>query len=314
MLRFFDIFEKTSTGISIRIDRQFIPSADYVVYAVYDTSTGVAATEDYYMWRALTVDTPNTVSNYQNYVDVTLTNAKIYPSYKPGVGNYLNLSDRLIKFITLQELEIFDALRTRVDLVRKRLPNPGTVINDTDGIGDGGVVGYAGGFDKKFSFEEYLQFINGSLIEINLTPPVTEFWWNFSSNSTDMITNPYLRQDNGVPFKIQELIILGGIIRSLVAWGLLEVDINFNTTDSNLAISFDRAGQVSGWMQNLLNEYNSKVKLFKWDFVNSYGVGLGTTPYQLLGLWGKMAGMTMQGNTLSLNSVLGYGFAAGRPL
>ena len=213
----------------------------------------------------------------------------------------------------MQELEIFESLRTRVDLVRKRLPKPGTVINYKDGIGDGGVVGYAGGFDKKFSLIEYLEFINGALIEINITSPATQFWWDYTSASMDMLSNPYNR-NSGVPFKIQDLIVLGGMIRALVSWGILEVDLNFNTVDSNLSVTFDRSSQVASWQQNILNEFNSKVKLFKWDFVNSYGVALGSTPYQLLGLWGKVAGMTMQGSTLSMNSVLGYGFAASRPL
>jgi hypothetical protein len=313
MIRFYDIVSKTSTGITIRVDRSLISQSNYAVYAVYDTSTGVVSTDDYYMWRSLSVDTPNTVPNYTKYVDVIFNNSCLYPSYSDGVANYTTLSNRLLAIITLQELEIFESLRTRVDLVRKRLPNPGTVINDTDGIGDGGVVGYAGGFDKKFSLIEYLEFINGALIEINITSPATQFWWDYTSASMDMLSNPYNR-NSGVPFKIQDLIVLGGMIRALVSWGILEVDLNFNTVDSNLSVTFDRSSQVASWQQNILNEFNSKVKLFKWDFVNSYGVALGSTPYQLLGLWGKVAGMTMQGSTLSMNSVLGYGFAASRPL
>jgi len=314
VIKLFDIVAKTSTGIHLRVDRQLIPSKDLAVYAVYDTSTGVMASQDYYQWRVISEDTPDTVVNYRDTVDLVINNTNIYPTYQPNFGNYLNMSNHLLKLVTLPELDIFNALHTRVDMVRKRLPNPGTVINDTDGVGDGGVVGYAGGYDKKFSVDEYFQFITGALIEINVTSPATTFWWSFVDKTLDLNPNPYLRNALGVPTQLHDLIVQAGVIRALVGWGLLEVDLNFNTVDAGLSITFDRSNQVQGWMNNLLNEYTRQLRIIKWDFANSYGVGLGSTPYLLMGLWGKMAGLTQQSGTLAINSLLGYGASASRPL
>ena len=314
MVKMFDIFEKTSTGIGIRVNRKIIPNADYAVYVIYDTSTGVVGLPDYYLWRCVTTDTPNAVTNYADYVDISLNNSCVYPSYTPSVPNYLQLSNHLIKLITGQELDILNNVMLRVDMVRKRLPNPGVVIDSTANVGDNGVVDYSGGFSKKFTVEEYLQFINGSLIEINITPPATKMWWTFVPNDIDMNPNPYLATHTGVPVKVSDLIVQGSIIRSLVAWGLLEVDIAFNSTDSNLAISFDRGGAVQSWMTTLTNEFTRQLKLAKWDFVNSYGVAIGTSPYQLLGLWGNMCGTLSQNGVLSVNTLMGYGYTASRPM
>lgn len=313
MVKFFDIFEKTSTGIGIRVSRQIIPNADYAVYAVYDTSTGVIGLSDYYLWRTITVDTPSTVTNYESTVDLYLNDSCIYPSYGAKVGNYTTISDHLIKLVTGLELEILNSLKTRIDLVRKRLPNPGSVINTDEDIGDGGIVGYAGGFSKKFTVDEYLEFINGALIEINITAPATRFWWQFSPKDVDLNPSPY-KSNRGVPASLSDLIVQGGIIRALVAWGLLEVDIAFSSVDSSLAITFDRQSMVQSWMGRLLDEYNKKMTMIKMDFINSYGVAVGTTPYQLLGLWGNMAGMVAQNGPMSVNTILGYGFQASRPM
>lgn len=314
MVKMFDIFEKTSTGIGIRVSKKIIPDVDYAVYAIYDTSTGVVGLPDYYLWRCVTTATPDTVTNHDDYVDILINNSSIYPSYSPTVTNYLQLSNRLLKLITGQELEILNNVMLRVDMVRKRLPNPGVVIDSTANVGDNGVVDYSGGFSKKFTVEEYLQFINGSLIEINITPPATKMWWTFVPNDIDMNPNPYLATNTGVPIKVSDLIVQGSIIRSLVAWGLLEVDIAFNSTDSNLSISFDRGGAVQSWMAALTNEFTRQLKIAKWDFVNSYGVALGTSPYQLLGLWGNMCGTLSQNGSLSVNTLMGYGYTASRPL
>ena len=314
MVKLFNIVEKTSTGMTFRIDRKIIPQAGYAVYVMYDTSTGIVGLPDYYLWRGVTVDTPNTVTNYADYVDLSISNSMLYPSYTSPVVNYTTLSNHLLKLITGQELEILQDVMLRVDMVRKRLPNPGVVIDSTANVGDNGVVDYAGGFSKKFPVDEYLRFMNTALIEINLTPPATTMWWNFVPDAVDMNPNPYQNPYSGVPIKVYDLIIQGSVIRALVAWGLLEVDIAFDSTDSNLSIRFDRQGAVQSWMNTLLNEFNRQLKLLKWDFVNSYGVAVGTSPYQLLGLWGNMIGSISQNGVVSMNSLLGYGFTASRPL
>lgn len=313
MVKMFDIFEKTSTGIGIRISRKIIPDNNYVVYAIYDTSTGVVGLPDYYLWRCVTTNTPDTVANYEDYVDIRIDNTAVYPSYSPNIPNYLTLSNHLLKLITGQELDVLNNVMLRVDMVRKRLPNPGVVIDSTANVGDNGVVDYAGGFAKKFSIDEYLSQMNGALIEINITPPATTMWWDFVPNDYDLCSNPYRSNHRGVPVKITDLIVQGSIIRALVAWGLLEVDIAFDSIDSNLSIRFDRQSAVQSWMTTLTNEFTRQLKLAKWDFVNSYGVAIGTSPYQLLGLWGNMCGSLSQNGVMSVNTLMGYGYTASRP-
>ena len=315
MVKMFNVFEVTPLTIGIRLSRHIISHANFATYVVYDTSTGVVGLPDYYCWRAVTIDTPNTVMNYEHYVDIYIENSVLYPLYGPQVADYTTLLLGLIKIVTSEEIEILNSLITRVDMVRKRLPNQGALLTSVDSIGDGGLVNYVGGYSKKFSVDEYMQFINGSLIEINVTAPATTMWWSFIPNYDDMNPNPYRAHSRGgVPAKIFDLIIQGSVIRALTAWGLLEVDMSFNSTDSSLAISFDRQGMVSSWMMNLVNNFYKQLSMIKMDFVNSYGCAVGSTPYQLLGLWGNMAGMISQNGPMSVNTIMGYGFTASRPM
>ena len=313
MIRFFSVVDKTATGLTLRVDRQLMPTENSIAYIIYDTDPASTGLEDYYIWRCEIRATPSTVIGFEQYMDLTVDNTTLFPPFGAQPADYMLLNNGLLKIISVQELEVFSALRTRIDTVRARLPNPGTYINDTDGIGDGGIVAYAGGYYKKFSVEEYLTFIQGALIEINITAPKTEFWWEFFSKAIDLNPNPYMRKGRGIPTSITDLLVLGASIRAMYAWGLLEVDMGFQTNDSGLAITFQRAPQVAAWVDKFINDYNSKKAQIKMDFVCSTGVGVGTSPFYLTGLWGKMVGMTSINGTIALNSLLGFDAGATRP-
>ena len=313
MIKLFNVVDKTAAGLTIRVDRKIIPHNDYAVYVIYDTDVVDTQHQDYYTWRCITRDVPNTVPNYELFVDIVLDNSALYPAFSEIVADYTTLANSLLKIVSLQELEILETLKSRVDLVRRRLPNPGTFINDTDGIGDGGVVAYAGGFYKKFSIDEYLQFINGTLIEVNIVAPATKFWWDFSHKDADLNPNPYSHY-RGVPFQLTDLLVQGSTIRALYAWGLLEVDLGFQTSDSGLTISFQRSPQIASWIQTFIAEYEKQKRITKMDFVNSYGVAVGTSPYFIAGLYGKMVGMTAINGNIALNTLLGFNSGSNRPM
>lgn len=313
MITYFSVVDKTTTGLTLRLSRQLISKPDYAVYVIYDTDSGEAQASDYYIWRGITIDTPNTVPNYAEYIDIVLTNTGIFPPSTAIVADYTTLNNSQLKIISLLELEILSSVKDRVDTVRKRLPNPGTIINDTDGIGDGGMVDYAGGFYKKFEIEEYLRFMQGALIEVNITSPKTEFWWEFLHKDVDLNPNPYKR-GRGVPVSLSELIVKGAVIRALNAWGLLEVDLGFQTNDSGLALTFNRSPQILSWLNVFIADYEKNKKDVKMDFINSYGVAVGTAPFFMAGLWGRMVGMTASHNTMALSSILGFNGSATRPM
>jgi len=301
MIRLLDIVSKETTGIifkSIELD-----SVDKVAYILYDTYPEEAQSQlpDYITWRSL-----SELDTTLDTVVFKATNSCLFPSYTTPISDYLVLRDRGFKVLTFMEYEILQSLLTRLDLVRRRLPNPGSVISDTDGVGQGGVVSFAGGFDKKFSVDELMQFIEGALVEINIHPPASTYYWYFTSVQEETVyTNPYSFY-NGVPYKMFDLIIQGALIRALISWGILEVDIHFTASDSGLQITYDRASHVKGWHDTLLAEYAKQKDLVKWDCVNSYGVGVGTVPFAALGIIGAATNMIQEHGVLPMNTLVGF--------
>jgi len=308
MLRLINIAEQTSTGLTFSTEE--ITEKDKVAYVMYDTSTGIANMNDYYSWRTLTTSTGTST-----LFELDIDNTKKYPGTDDNVLDYDIFDPKLFKVMTWAEHEVIQMLLSRIDLIRRRFPNPGPTISDTDAIGQGGVIGFGGGWDKKFSLEELRHMVEGALIEVNIHPPATEFWWQYSSEDRDKAYSPYQRSESlGIPYKFIDLIVHGAIIRCLTAWGILEIDINFSSSDSGLTITYDRVGHISTWMQNLLNDYKEMKTFIKMDSINSYGVGVGTYPFAVSALWGAAMNMISQGGTVPLSSMLGFGIRANTPL
>jgi len=307
MLRLIDITEQDLTHVTIATEE--IENPDRVAYVMYDTSTGITDLKDYYSWRALTTSTGD-----EDIFDIQIDNTNVYPKTSGSITDYTVFDPALFKVMTWAEHYIIEMLLTRIDLVRRRFPNPGTTISDVDGVGEGGVVSFAGGWDKKFSLYELEQMVQGALIEINISPPTTEYWWQYVEESKDKLTNPYHRLMGGIPYEMVDLIVQGAVIRCLYAWGILEIDINFSTTDSGLSITYERVGNIASWMQNLLNSYKEQMYLVKMNSINSFGVGVGSYPFASMGWVGAALNQVTQSGITPLSSMLGFGLRGNVPL
>lgn len=308
MVRLLDFVSIGTTGITFSSPE--VTSPDSMAYVVYDTSTGTMNMEDYVVWRATTFTSTGSTNGY-----FTINNTNLFPSYVAltnPIANYTTLNPALFKVMTYTEYTILQQVLTRIDLVRRRLPNPGYTITSINSVGQNGTVSMSGGFDKKFAVEELTQMIELSTVQINLTSPMTYFWHTFTSASQESVSNPYARS-TGLPFTFIDLIVQGVILRALVAWGILEIDLSFSTSDSGLSITFDRVGHVQSWHNQLLQEYEKQTALFKMNYANHAGVGIGSTPYALQGIFGTaMNNVSAGGGNLSMTSLLGWQMA--RPL
>ena len=311
MLRLVDVISKTSTEIQFRT--QEITTPDSVPYVLYDTSTGASyqqgLIEDYYGWRSLTTLTSTGASD----VYFSINNANIYPSYTDPLLNYTVLKPSLIKVMSYQEYVIMQNVLTRLDLVRRRYPNPGFAVSTTNSVGQDGTVSFAGGYEKKLTIGEIGQMMEGTIVEINATSPMTYFWPQYMSKESDPFINPY-GIVQGLPYDMVELITLGTLIRALMALGILEVDISFSASESGLQITFDRASQIKGWRDALLTEYKETKSVFKWNYANHYGVGVGTLPFSAYGLWGTLVNNATSGGQLAYSTLLGIGGRGNIPL
>ncbi|GEM_PF-6277996 len=309
MLLDFDIVEQLSDGITFTTET--LTEDDYRCYIVYDTSTGYTTLRDYYVWRADTY----TSTGLTDAVGLVINNNCLYPRLTPPITDYSELNPFLFYMLTSQEHQILMNVIDRLDLVRKRLPNPGTIIEDVDGFGDNGVASVAGGYYKKFAISELMRYIEGSLIEINFYPPVTSFYWEFTTADTDRINNPYLRSTGyAVPYNFVDLIVQGAMIRALMSWGILEVDLNFSTSDAGLTITYDKVGHVQSWYDRLLTSYTQQMGLTKMNYANHAGVGLGSLPFAAGGIFGSALGMIEHSGTIPLTSMLGFNIRSNTPL
>jgi hypothetical protein len=207
--------------------------------------------------------------------------------------------------MSLQEYQILHDILIRFDLVRKRLPNPGVTVQGSDGYGEDGAISFVGGYEKKMTVFEIGQMMEGTIVELNASSPRTFFWPLYQIAEDDKINNPYMKS-MGIPTDMLEPIKLGVLIRCLTALGILEIDISFSTSDSGLQLTFDRAGQIKGWADMLLNQYKEMKALFKWNHANHAGIGLGTSGFMGLGIYGTLLNNVSAGGALALNSVLGF--------
>lgn len=306
MLRLVDVTERISSSITFQTEE--LTEDDLMVYAVYDTSTGIANMEDYYGWRATTVADDDNES-----VTFVIDDSVKYPSYISTISDYTILRPALFRIMTLHEYVILEDILTRLDLVRKRLPNPGFGVSSVNDVGQNGTVTFSGGFEKKMTVGEIMRMMEGTIVEINSTSPQTSFWPMYSNVDNDKVSNPY-QQQFGIPYDMRDLIVTGTLIRCLIAIGILEVDISFSTSDSGLQITFDRASHVKGWHDTLLQEYKESKSQFKWNHANHAGVGVGTTPWAAYGIWGTLMNNVSYGGQLALNSVLGFNASGNVPM
>jgi len=308
LLRLVDITNISASSISFRTPE--IPDENYIPYVLYDTSTGIAGMEDYYGWRTTTTKT----STGATVVDFTISNSNKYPSYSSDVTAYTSLSPKYLHVVSLLEYQMIQQMLTRIDMVRKRLPNPGVSVTGDSGYGEDGVVSHAGGFEKKFTIAEIMQFIEGALVEVNIHPPATAFYWTYTTVEKEQIANPYILHENGVPYKMIDLVLQGAVIRALIAWGILEVDIHFTTSDNGLQITYDRVNYISSWFDRLLQNFDKQKDFIKWDCVNSYGYGVGSVAYAATGLVAQAAGMISANGVLPMNSLMGFSSRANFPM
>jgi hypothetical protein len=304
LIRLLDVVSRTATEVIFKTPE--ISNVDTIPYIVYDTSTGVVNMEDYVAWRSLTFTSTGSTDLY-----FRINNTCLYPSYLDPITDYTTLRPALFKVMSFTEYNILQHVLTRLDLVRRRLPNPGYTVSSTNSVGQNGTVSMSGGFDKKFAVTELVQMIEGAIIEINWTSPMTYFWPLYMTAGQEAQTNPYSRSE-GLPFAMVDLITQGAILRALAAWGILEIDMSFSTSDSGLQITFDRVQHVQSWHSALLADYQKQKDVFKMNFANHSGVGIGSTPYALQGIFGTALNNVSAGGNLSMTSLLGWQMA--RPL
>jgi hypothetical protein len=308
MIRLVDIASQDSTKILFQTPE--ITSGDVIPYIIYDTSTGSASYNfrDYIAWRSLTATSTGTTDIYY-----TIDNTNLYPSYEAAVSDYSVFDPSLFVTVSYPEYFIIRQLLTRLDLVRRRLPNPGVTVSGSNGVGNNGVVSFSGGYEKKFAISELMQFIEGTIFEVNWTSPQTTFWPTFMTADTEKINNPYARSQ-GLPNDMVEIVVQGAILKALVSWGFLEVDLSFSTTDSGLSITFDRVSHVKGWHDTMFQNYEQSKKLFKMNYANHSGIGVGTYPYAAYGIYGTMMNNVQVGGALAMTSLLGWSLRGSTPM
>jgi len=312
MLRLVDFVERDTDHITFKSVE--IPDGG-MAYVVYDTSTGnIDLMEDYVSWRVEATTEIEGVTLEDDERAYKINDSNIYPTYLDGVTNYTSLNPRLFKTMTYIEYMILNDALMRIDTVRKRLPNPGFSVSTQNSVGQNGAVSFAGGYEKKFSIDELRQMIEGSIIEINWTSPMTEFWPMFLSLDQEKQPNPYIR-NHGIPFDMVDLVVQGVVLRALVAWGLMEIDLSFSASDSGLQINFDRVSHVKNWHDSLLQNYVSQKSNFKMNYASFTGVGLGTIPWSAFGnLLSAGFNNVSYGGQLAISSVTGWSIRGNTPL
>lgn len=306
MLRLVDVIELETDHVTFQT--QEVNVSNLVPYIVYDTSTGVSNIRDYVGWRSLTI-----TSTGYNGSWFSIDNTNLYPKYSESLADYSNLDPLLLKIMTFPEYNILIQSLSRIDLVRRRLPNPGHTLSSTNAVGENGVVSFSGGYEKKFTLDEMRQWIEGSIIEINWSSPSTSFWPGFMSQDAEVQYNPYLR-DEGIPFDMIDIIVQGVVLRALNSWGLMEIDLSFSINDSGLSITYDRGPQVKGWHDTLFQNYVQQKSQFKMNYANHAGVGLGTFPWGAGFIFGTAFNNVQVGGALSMSSVLGWTATGARQL
>lgn len=203
-----------------------------------------------------------------SYIGAMASNNGLYPILRPPVPDYSVFRDLQFNLMTDYEWRLVQSILRTIDLVRRRHPNEGRRV-----LG----MGFDGGYEKKFSIEEILDYIYQTVIEINLHSPMTRFWFRFPTyqNAINAISNPY-HVNQGVPPEWYEMIVKGATIRALIAKQLYEIDTNFTISDQGLSVTYDRDGKLGGVVSALVTEFDAKKKAAKWNNAPHSGSGVGT--------------------------------------
>ena len=238
------VIEQTSDHITFSLSGLDADKGVYVCYDIYnyDTSTGTLNTYrgNYYVWRckSLTggifrIDATN-IANQSMSIDYS-TLTLMYFSFFPWV-----------------QYVIFDMFSLKIDMVSRRYPET---------------------FEKKFSLHELDSCIEAAMADINLYPPTTGFWFQFSSydDTMNIKKNPY-SITTGIPFELYNLVATGSMINALVSQGILEVDINFAYSDQGINITYQNMDPIKGWWTSLLENYNKDRALCKMNYYKISGI------------------------------------------
>lgn len=310
MVRLFDTIA-TSTGSGIYgardFDRPMCPV--FVVYdtptegQLYETSTGMVALPDYLSWKCFTqavksstLPTAVNINSLYRYKTSTgevdalglpLTpfgTVAVRPSSTINVikiqnecmftnqtfreiGSYADLYETNLHMMTELEFKVLKQLITQLDKVRRHYPTK---------------------FEKKYSIEELLVCMEAALVDINITSPVTQFWWTFvPATAGQTQINPMNAPNAGVPEIMFNLLVQGALIHALITKGILEVDLNFNYSDSGLTLTYDNASQYSSWYDRLTQAYTQQKTIMKQHW-RPRGMGIGTIPEFGFGWFGQI--------------------------
>lgn len=203
-----------------------------------------------------------------SYIGVMASNNGLYPITRPSIPDYTVLRDMQFNIMTDYEWRLIQSIFRLIDIVRRRHPNEGRRA-----LG----MGFDGGYEKKFSIEELLDYIYQTVIEINLHNPMTRFWFRFPTfqNAINAVANPY-HINQGVPAEWYEMIVKGATIKALIAKQIYEIDTNFTISDQGLSVTYDRDGKLSGVISALVTEFDAKKKAAKMNNLPHSGSGIGT--------------------------------------
>lgn len=273
MVKLFEIIDSSEDHISFKADN--FADTNLQCFTVYDTpvqyqlstltSCGTnITTPDYYVWRSTTKT--STGLDY-NWLPVTTENLFSVKRNKPDI-NYDNLYDTNFHIVTIPEFECLRQLTLQLDMVHKRYPHK---------------------FEKKFTVEEMLVFIEAALIDVNITPPQTRFWWMFKpkpdyQTQVNQMAQTQFQQWE-VPTAFRTMIVMGALIHALIARGLLEIDVNFTYNDQGISLTYDNVTGYQSWYNALLTQYTEQKKITKMNYLPK-GKGIGSIPDFGLGWFG----------------------------
>lgn len=254
---------KTSTVLNTLIDMSSVVANTQVIITISgvgnvcnagDTTAGVVVTQQSNGGTSVTA--------------FGISNENLYPILRPKLPDYNVLRPLQFNVMTEMEWDIILSSLRYIDLVRSRHPNLGQRK-----LG----MGFSGGFEKKFSIEELLDFLHQTVVEMNIHPPATMFWFQYvaTPSSSSGSYNPYFVQ-SGIPYFWKDALVKGVVIKAILSRQIYEIDTNFNISDSGLSITYDRDSRLSGVLQGLIEQFQDLKKKIKWQHAPHGGSGIGT--------------------------------------